>query len=101
MEENKKGQEKRLTYAELKANFDSLYTQYNKLMQAFQNAQSALQQRDFDYTSFFVSMLFKVMEHPEMYTEEFVKWCSENIQSALVTFADSMKPETEKKDEAE
>jgi hypothetical protein len=48
-------------------------------------------------------MLFKVMEHPEMYSTEFVDWSSKNIESALKAFANASAPEKEeeKKDEAE
>lgn len=100
MEEKTKGQEKRLSYNELKANFDELLNQYNKLMDAFRNAQKALQSNNFDVTSFFISMLFKVMEHPDQYKKEFVDWCRDNIQSALVGYAETFAPEEEKKDEA-
>ena len=46
-------------------------------------------------------MLFKVMEHPEMYRDEFTKWCSENIEAALVGFADSSRKAQEESGEAE
>ena len=57
--------------------------------------------RDFDYTSFFLSMLFKVMEHPEMYTDEFCKWTSEHIMDALYSFDNAMKQQPESANEAE
>ena len=87
MEEKK---QKPLSHEELKKQFGELYQQYQKLFAEYQKCQEALQRRDFDYTSFFLSMLFKVMEHPEMYKDEFVKWCSENIEHALTTFAQTM-----------
>lgn len=80
---------KKLTYEELSKAASDLHTQYQKLVVEYQKAMDALQRRDFDYTSFFLSMLFKVMEHPEMYTDEFVQWCSKNIETALTTFAEN------------
>ena len=87
MEENKK--EQKLSYEELQQKFGELFAQYQKLMKAYQEANKALGARGFEYTSFFLSCLFRVMEHPEMYTEGFVKWGSENIEDALRSFADN------------
>lgn len=103
MEEKKKpGQTEKLTYDELKQRFGDLFGQYQKLSAEYQRAMEALNARDFDYTSFFLSMLFKVMEHPEMYTDTFVTWAGKKIEDALYSFDKAMtgQPE-EKKDEAE
>lgn len=103
-EKNKNQQPKKLSYEELSKAASELHVQYQKLVAEYQKAMEALQNRDFDYTSFFLQMLFKVMEHPEMYTDEFVKWASTNIEAALMSFADNFKsPEKpeEKKDEAQ
>ena len=104
MEEKKKnGQPEKLTYEQLASKFGELSLQYQKLVNEYQKAVQALNSREFDYTSFFLSMLFKVMEHPEMYTDEFCKWTSEHIMDALYSFDNAMKqgqPE-ENKDEAE
>ena len=99
-EKNKKGQPEKLTYEELAKNFGELHLQYQKLVQEYQKAMQALNNRDFDYTSFFLSMLFKVMEHPEMYTEAFVDWVSKHIEDALRSFDNAMNAES-KQDEAE
>ena len=99
--EEKKKQEK-LTYEELAKNFGELHLQYQKLVQEYQKAMQALNNRDFDYTSFFLSMLFKVMEHPEMYETEFVEWTAKHIQDALYSFDKAMTQAPEEKtDEAE
>ena len=99
MEENKN---KKLSYEELSQAASDLHVQYQKLVVEYQKAMEALRNRDFDYTSFFLSMLFKVMEHPEMYNDKFVSWCSENIEGALTSFAENTKPkEEEKTDENE
>ena len=100
-EKNKKaGQQEKLSYEELKQKFGDLFGQYQKLSAEYQRAVQALNNRDFDYTSFFLSMLFKVMEHPEMYSDEFVNWSSKHIEDALYSFEKAMMPE-EKTDEAE
>lgn len=100
-EKNKKaGQQEKLSYEELSKAASDLHVQYQKLVVEYQKAMEALRNRDFDYTSFFLSMLFKVMEHPEMYSDEFVNWSSKHIEDALYSFEKAMMPE-EKTDEAE
>lgn len=102
MEEKKKTvQPEKLSYDELKQRFGELFGQYQKLSAEYQRAMEALNNRDFDYTSFFLSMLFKVMEHPEMYSEEFVSWTSKHIEDALYSFDNAMKQQPEKTNEAE
>lgn len=103
MEEKKKKQEQpeKLSYEELAKNFGDLHLQYQKLVAEYRKAMEALNNRDFDYTSFFLSMLFKVMEHPEMYNEEFVTWTSKHIEDALYAFDNAMKQQPENKNEAE
>ena len=92
MEENKKNQQpKKLTYDELNKAASELHVQYQKLLGEYQKAMQALQNRDFDYTSFFLQMLFKVMDHPKQYEDNFVKWAAANIQSTLVGFSDSFR----------
>ena len=102
-EKNKNQQPKKLSYDELNKAASELHVQYQKLLAEYQKAMQALQSRDFDYTSFFLQMLFKVMEHPEMYKDDFIKWASENIEGALTSFAENFKAPVseEKKDEAE
>ena len=91
MEEKKKnGQPEKLSYNELAKEFGDLHLQYQKLVAEYRKAMEALNNRDFDYTSFFLSMLFKVMEHPEMYNEEFVTWTSKHIEDALYSFDKAM-----------
>lgn len=102
MEEKKKaGQPEKLSYEELAKNFGDLHLQYQKLVAEYRKAMEALNSRDFDYTSFFLSMLFKVMEHPEMYNEEFVSWTSKHIEDALYAFDNAMKQQPETTNEAE
>ena len=107
MEEKKNGQAARseqpqkLTYEQLAQKFGDLHLQYQKLQDAYVKAMDALNNRDFDYTSFFLSMLFKVMEHPEMYTDTFVTWASKKVEDAMYTFDKAMNGQPEQKDEAE
>jgi len=94
---------KKLTYEELSKAASDLHVQYQKLVAEYQRAMEALRNKDFDYTSFFLSMLFKVMEHPEMYSDDFVSWTSKHIEDALYSFDRAMTQEQseEKTDEAE
>lgn len=100
--DEKKPQNQKLTYEQLSRAFSDLNIQYQKVTAEYRKALQALQNREFDYTSFFLQMLFKVMDHPEMYSEDFTKWCSDSIQGALTSFAEtvneSKKEEEEKKD---
>ena len=82
-----------LTRTELVQQYDDLLFQYRKATEIIRNLRAELEKRDFDYTSFFLGALFRVMEHPEMYTDKFVKWASESIESALISFSDAMRPE--------
>ena len=82
---------KKLSYEELSKAASDIHMQYQKLLVQYQKAMEALQNKDFEYTSFFLSMLFKVMEHPEMYSEGFVGWCANNIEDALHSFDESIR----------
>lgn len=101
-------QTKKLSYDELNKVANDIHAQYQKLVQEYQKVVAALNNRQFDYMSFLLQMLFKVMEHPEMYSQEFVKWASANIEESLQEFAKSLAPsepenkgEVKKADEAE
>lgn len=81
--------------SEIHLQYQRLTEQYRQLAQEHQKALAALESREFDYMSFFLSMLFKVMEHPEMYTSAFVTWVGKKIEDALRSFDQAMneKPE--------
>ena len=101
MEEKK---EKKLSYEELSQAASDLHVQYQKLVQEYQKAMEALRSRECEYTSFFLQALFRVMDHPEMYKDTFVTWCSDNIEAALTSFVENTKAKEEedkKSDEAE
>lgn len=101
MEENKKNKE--LTPEELKQKFGELFAQYQKATEYIQRLENTLNEQNFNKTSFCISMLFKVMDHPEQYTPEFVKWTAENIQSAMTELVNALaaNPEEEKKEDKE
>ena len=93
-----------LTREELKANLDELTIQYRKAVDYIQQLREELQKRDFDYSSFYLSMLFKVMESPAMFSQEFVTNCAQEIEGALTSFHQAMteaEGAKESKDEAE
>ena len=100
MAETKNAQEKKLSYEELNKAASELHMNYQKLMVEYQKALEALNNRDFEYTSFYLTMLFKVMEHPEMYKDDFVQWAADNIEEILREFAAAGKNENAAKDEA-
>lgn len=89
-----KKQEK-LTYEQLQHVAGELSQQNQRLMQQVRQMNEALDRRDFDYSSFFLSMLFKVMDHPEMYDEQFVEWAKDSIQEALSAFSKAITPQEE------
>lgn len=84
MEENTKAQKP--SYEDLAKGFAEVQGQYDKLMTAYKQALEALRKRDLEYTSFFLQMLFKVVEHPDMYATEFVGWTTENIEKLMRSF---------------
>ena len=96
---------KKLSYEELSKAASDLHVQYQKLMIEYRKVREALDRREFEATSFFVQMLFKVIDHPEMYKDSFVKWCVENIESILTSFANEAinseegEPESDNKEE--
>lgn len=106
MEEKKNIQEKnqKLSYEKLSQMASDLYQQNQQLINRIQQMQDALEDASFNKLSFFVSMLFKVVEHPESYKNDFVVWCIETIESALTGFAENFNgtagAESENKDGA-
>lgn len=97
--EEKNQSPKKLSYEELQKAAGDLHLQYQKLANEYQKAIQALNNREFDYMSFLLQMLFKVVEHPEMYKTEFVAWSTDTIQAALTSFAESIKPKEEAKND--
>lgn len=111
MEENKnevKKQNGKISYDELRKVAGELSANYQKLQQAYESLRSrydeaveALNDRDFQYHAFFLDKLFKVVESPAMFKPEFVNWCAQTIEDAILAFNSSKDAEPEKtKDEA-
>jgi len=97
MEETKNAN-KPLSYEELKAAFNDLSMQYQKLVGQYQQALRTI--NGFDSTSFILNAMFKVMEHPELYKDGFVGWVAENIEGALTTLAQNINASSEEKEES-
>ena len=95
-------QEKKLSYEELSKRFGDLYEDYQKLMREYRGALEAL--NNIDYNNFFLQSAFRVMEHSEMYSPDFVTLISGKIEYVLTKFASAMnmdeKPEQEGASEA-
>ena len=100
MEEKKP---KELSYEELKKIASDLHVDNQKMTAYIHKLQAALDDQMFSQTSFFVSMLFKVLEHPEMHSEEFVNWAAKKIEDALKSFDEVIegKPEQEQETKEE
>ena len=101
MEEKKAIEQKKLSYEELSKACADLSAQNQQMMAEIRRLHAALNDSDFNKMSFFISMLFKVVEHPEMYDDEFTKWCVANIEGAMHGFVEAPAQKEEKKNEAE
>lgn len=99
MEDKNKNKQEKLSYDDLQRITGELSQQNQKMLAQIRQMQQALNDRGFDYTSFFLSMLFKVMEHPEMYSDNFVSWASGRIEDALMSFDKAITPVGEGKEE--
>lgn len=104
MEETTKTQEaqqepKKLTYEEISQKFNDLYIQYQKLSKMYQQAMAAVQDKGFEAMSFYLQMLFKVMEHPNRYPEKFINWTVGNIQKLIIDLDAFVNPKPAKNDE--
>ena len=98
--ELKTGANAPMSYEELSKTASELHLQYQKLMAQYQKAMELLNNREFEYISFFLTMLFKVMDHPNMYKTEFIKWTQANIEQIMTSFAANLqKPAEDKKEE--
>lgn len=105
MEDKNKGgakpanKQEKLSYEKLNQMAGDLYQQNQQLIVRMKQMQAALDETEFNRQSFFLSMLFKVVEHSGQYRSDFVVWCVESIESALTAFAESLSPEEDKKEE--
>lgn len=79
-----------LTYEQLKQKFGELYAQYEKATQYIQQLQSALSSSNLEQISFYLSSLFKVVEHPEMYSDSFVTLATTDIEKLLTSFSNNL-----------
>lgn len=97
-QKNQPKQEKqgKLTYDELNRTAADLYQQNQRLLQQMRAMQEALDEKDFQYTTFFLSSLFKVVEHPEAYRDDFVVWGTECIENLLASLGKGLMRSDEK-----
>lgn len=94
--QNQNPQEQKLSYDKLKEVASELNIQYQKAVQYIQKLEQQLERANFNRTAFLLDSLFKVMDHAELYDEEFVTWTKDNIQEAVKEFYQSTLPaETE------
>lgn len=98
MEEKKKSQKRlvkpaqaseKIPYEKLNQIAGDLYQQNQALNGRVKQLQAAIDDIEFNKLSFFISMLFKVIDHPDSYKSDFVVWCTESIESALTGFAET------------
>jgi len=87
------------TVKELQAMNDYLAKSNEQLVNRVKQMAAVIENKSFDYMSFFVSMLFKVLEHPEQYKKEFVVWAASKIEDALLSFDEQINPKPEKTEE--
>lgn len=80
---------KKLSYDELNQVASDLHVQYQKLMTEYRKVTEALSNRDFEYTTAYLQMLFKVVEHPEMYRETFVDHTTTEIETLLMAMSEA------------
>lgn len=83
--EEKKKQEK-LTYEQLNEAMSDMSIQYQKAVGYIQRLEDSLGKLQFNRAAFLLESLFKVMDHVELYDEEFVTWTKDNIQDAIKSF---------------
>lgn len=83
--EEKKKQEK-LTYEQLNEAMGDMSIQYQKAVSYIRKLEESLEKLQFNRAAFLLESLFKVMDHAELYDEEFVTWAKENIQEAIKSF---------------
>ena len=88
MEEKKQNENQKLSYEKLSEVASELHVNYQKAIAQIQQYRDALDKLSFNRTAFLLDSLFKVMDHVELYDEDFAKWAKDNIQQAVTTFYD-------------
>ncbi len=79
-----------LSYEELKNAASDIHMQYQKLLNEHTRLLEVLNDRNFEYTQAFLASLFRVVEHPEMFTGSFVDKAVQLIEDILLSTADNM-----------
>ena len=89
-----------------KLSYDELRMRMGQMQQDLRQATMQLRQADEYISSLqtqnlfsYMSFLFKVMEHPEMYKEEFLDLCVEDIVSLMTNLHEIMNPKHEEEED--
>lgn len=80
-------EKKKLTYEELQRIAADLHQKNQYLEDAIKKYEKALDNKEFEYMAFFLTNLFKVVDHTEIYPTDFVDWSVKNIVTAMRSFA--------------
>lgn len=80
-------EKKKLTYEELQRVVADLHQKNQYLEETLKKYMKALDDKEFEYMAFFLTNLFKVVEHTEIYPTDFVEWSVKNIVTAMRSFA--------------
>ena len=82
-------EKKKLTYEELQRIVADLHQKNQYLEDTLKKYMKALDDKEFEYMAFFLTNLFKVVDHTEIYPTDFVDWCVKNIVTAMRSFSPS------------
>lgn len=91
-------EKKKLSYEELQRLAGELDFENRKLMEHIGQLNAALDRKGFEYSAFFLSNLFRVMDKAEMYSTDFVAWCRKQIEEAMYSFGPEQEIEEKDKD---
>ena len=90
-------QEPKMSYDDMKKALNQMYNDYTKLSNQYRGAVQAL--NNIDSTSFFLQAAFRVMEHAEMYSTEFVETMSRKIEFVLTKFVGALEMDEPQQEE--
>lgn len=90
-----KGQKKELSYEELRAVAGQLQQQNRQMNQQLRQADEYIGSLQTQNLFSYLNFLFKVVEHPETYDQNFFDSCVEDIQDIIRRLHGIMNPEEE------
>ena len=89
-----------LTEEELKQRFNAVVADNNSLMQRLQQADVYINELQLQNLFTYISFLFKVMEHAEMYSSAFIERCVNDVETLLTRLHSIVGTFEEKKNES-